>query len=236
MQTFRIILIEDDPMVREVNRQFIERVPGFELVAMARNGKEGLDLIEALHPDLVLMDIFMPELDGLETFKEIRKKDFNIDVIAVTAANDMATIQQVLHLGVFDYIIKPFTFERIEQTLLNYKQFKLRAMDGKDLTQQELDSLMHKQMGGNLQSEKKRVFPEQLELPKGLNKATLEKVLQFIEEKPEGVSAEEVAQAIGVARVTARRYLDFMEKQKLIEMESEYGSVGRPVNKYFLLT
>lgn len=235
MEPFRVILIEDDPMVREVNRQFIERVPGFELVDMAKNGKEGLDLIEIHHPDLVLMDIFMPELDGLETFKEIRNRNYNIDVITVTAANDMATIQRILHLGVFDYIIKPFTFERMEQTLLNYKQFKLRTMNAEDVTQQELDSIMQRQMTNVPLHEKKHILDEQFPLPKGLNKATLEKVLQFIEGKPEGVSAEEVAQAIGVARVTARRYLDFMEKQKLIEMENVYGNVGRPVNKYFLL-
>lgn len=235
MQTFRVILIEDDPMVREVNRQFIERVPGFELVAMAKNGKEGLELIETHQPNLVLMDIFMPELDGLQTFKEIRNKNFNIDVITVTAANDMATIQQILHLGVFDYIIKPFTFERMEQTLLNYKQFKLHTMNAEDLTQQELDLIMQRQIVNTKKSEKKHVLDDEFPLPKGLNRATLEKVLQFIEEKPEGVSAEEVAQAIGVARVTARRYLDFMEKQKLIEMESVYGNVGRPINKYFLI-
>lgn len=233
METFRVILVEDDPMVREVNRQFIERVPGFELVAMAKNGKDGLDLIETLQPDLVFMDIYMPELDGLNTLREIRLNNFNVDVIVVTAANDMPTIQRILHLGAFDYIMKPFTFERMEQTLLNYKQFKLRTLSSEDLTQKELDILMQKQVGNT--SEKKLIH-EQLELPKGLNKATLDKVLQFIEEKSDGVSAEEVAQAIGVARVTARRYLDFMEKQKMIEMESVYGNVGRPVNKYFLLT
>lgn len=236
MHAFRVILIEDDPMVREVNRQFIERVAGFELVATARNGKEGIALIETLQPDLVFLDIFMPEVDGVETLREIRLRHFNVDVITVTAANDMPTIQRILHLGVFDYIMKPFTFERMEQTLLNYKQFKLRAMNTEDLTQQELDSLMQKQVASIAVPEKKPLIKEDLVLPKGFNKATLDKVLQFIEGKPEGVSAEDVAQAIGVARVTARRYLDFMEKQQLIEMENIYGNIGRPVNKYFLLT
>lgn len=84
METYRVILVEDDPMVREVNRQFIERVHGFELVAMASNGKEGLDLIEKLKPDIVLMDIFMPELDGVETLRELRSKFMDVDVITVT--------------------------------------------------------------------------------------------------------------------------------------------------------
>lgn len=236
MQKFRVVLVEDDPMVREVNRQFIERVDGFELVATARNGKEGLQLIETLRPDLVFMDIFLPELDGLETLREIRLRHLDVDVITVTAANDMPTIQRILHLGVFDYIMKPFTFERMEQTLTNYKQFKQRATKTDDLTQQELDSLMQKQVGSDGASAGKATKNAEVHLPKGFNKATLDKVLQFLKGKQDGASADEVAQAIGVARVTARRYLDFMEKQRLIEMENVYGSVGRPINKYFILT
>lgn len=236
MQRFRVILIEDDPMVREVNRQFIERVNGFELIATARNGKEGLQLIESLRPDLVFMDIFMPELDGLEALREIRLRHLDVDVVTVTAANDMITIQRILHLGVFDYIMKPFTFERMEKALLNYKQFKLHTTKTEDLTQQELDTLMQKQISGQSLSGEKVVRNEELDLPKGFNRTTLEKVLQFIEGKQDGASADEVAQAIGVARVTARRYLDFMEKQQLIEMENVYGNVGRPINKYFLFT
>lgn len=233
METIRVILVEDDPMVREVNRQFIERVEGFEVIGMARNGKEGLELIDELRPDLVLMDIYMPELDGLETLRELRSDFMNVDVITVTAANDMPTIQKILHLGVFDYIMKPFTFERIEQTLCNYKEFKLNTKNRMDVTQQELDAILQK--GSTQNEEQKPSIQNQMDLPKGLNKATLDKVLQFVEQMGDGASADEVAQAIGVARVTARRYLDFLEKQGFIEMENVYGSVGRPVNKYFFI-
>ena len=234
MSSFRVVLVEDDPMVREVNRQFIERVEGFELIATAGNGKEGLQIIEELQPDLVFMDIFMPGIDGLETLREIRHRHIDVDVITVTAANDMPTIQRILHLGVFDYIMKPFTFHRMEQTLLNYKQFRMKTAVTEDVTQQQLDALMQKQLAkpplaAPTENSQKT---EELILPKGFNKTTLDKVLQFIESKEYGASADEVAQAIGVARVTARRYLDFMEKQCLIEVENVYGNVGRPINKY----
>jgi len=233
MSKIKVVLVEDDPMVREVNRQFIEQVEGFELIAMAGNGNDGLQVIEDMSPDLVLMDIYMPEKDGLETLRAIRQKNIKVDVITVTAANDMATIQNILHLGVYDYIMKPFTFNRMEQTLLNYKQFKQRTANIQDVTQQDLDEMMRKTPITQFEKEAPTT-PNAIELPKGFNKMTMEKVLDFIKSAKEGASADEVAAAIGVARVTARRYLDFMEKQTMIKVENVYGNVGRPINKYFI--
>ncbi len=143
MTTTSVLLIEDDPMVREVNRQFIERVEGFKVIGMCSNGVEGFSKIIELKPDLVLMDIFMPEQDGLETLRKIRKENLPVDVITVTAANDMQTIQKILHLGVYDYIMKPFTFERMQQTLKNYFRFKKMSQGVQDVSQKELDEMIH---------------------------------------------------------------------------------------------
>ena len=87
------------------------------------------------------MDIFMPEQDGIETLRQIRNENLTVDCISVTAANDVQTIQQILHLGVFDYIMKPFTFERMEQTLIHYRQFKMKMESAEDVTQAELDEM-----------------------------------------------------------------------------------------------
>ena len=232
MNTIQILLVEDDPMVREVNRQFIERVEGFRVMDMAGNGILGLQKIKELHPDLVMMDIFMPEQDGIETLRQIRQQNLVVDCISVTAANDVQTIQQILHLGVYDYIMKPFTFERMEQTLINYRNFKTKMKNIQGMTQQELDDMM----GQNRQQKEEFVTSATptLDLPKGFNKATLDKVLQYLKQTNTGVSADAVAAGIGVARVTARRYLDYMEKSKLIQVDIQYGSVGRPVNQYFI--
>ena len=229
--TIKVLLVEDDPMVREVNRQFIERVDGFEIIGTAANGIEGFEKINELKPDLIFMDIFMPEQNGVDTLRKIRQENIPIDVISVTAANDMTTIQNILHLGVYDYIMKPFTFERMEQTLQNYRQFKQKMKGVQGITQQELDELMRK---GN--TEKKVEQSQELltELPKGFNRATLDKVLNYLRECQTGASADEVATAIGVARVTARRYLDYMEKRNLIKVDIQYGSVGRPINQYYV--
>ena len=158
-----------------------------------------------------------------------------VDVIAVTAANDMPTVQRILHLGVYDYIMKPFTFERIEQTLKNYQSYRKKISGMQDLTQHDVDHLMQQRL------------PEQVvvtttgaeammiaELPKGFNRATLDKVLAYIQTSGGAVSAEEVSTYIGTARVTARRYLDFLEKQNLLKVDIQYGSVGRPIHRYYI--
>ncbi|MDM5246722.1 MULTISPECIES: response regulator [unclassified Lysinibacillus] len=234
MNVIKVLLIEDDPMVREVNRQFIEQIKGFSLIGYAGNGIEGIERIKQLKPDLVFMDIFMPEQNGIITLGKIREEHLPVDVIAVTAANDMPTVQRILHLGVYDYIMKPFTFERIEETLMNYQAYKKKISDMQDLTQHDVDHLMQQRIPDQI------VVPPVTEaiiindLPKGFNRATLDKVLAYIQESNEAVSAEEVSTYIGTARVTARRYLDFLEKQNLLKVDIQYGSVGRPIHRYYI--
>lgn len=231
MQQIRVLLVEDDPMVREVNRQFIEKVEGFKIVGQATNGVEGLAQITRLKPDLVFMDIFMPEQDGMTTLRQLREQNLSVDVITVTAANDLKTVQEILHLGVFDYIMKPFSFERVHRTLENYVRYKRRMQNEQELTQAELDQILHYHDEGSTKEQVTISKPQQ-DLPKGFNRATLTKVLHYLQ-SVEGASAEEVASGVGIARVTARRYLDYLEKQSEITMDVHYGGIGRPVNYYF---
>lgn len=231
MKQIRVLLIEDDPMVREVNRQFIERVEGFNIVGQATNGLDGLAQIAVLKPDLVFMDLFMPEQDGITSLRKIREQHMPVDVITVTAANDLKTVQEILHLGVFDYIMKPFSFERVQGTLENYARFKRRMQKEQDLTQVELDQLLHYH-DEHTDREKEISTKHLKDLPKGFNRTTMEKVIRYLQ-SVESASAEEVASGVGIARVTARRYLDYLEKQAEITMDVHYGGIGRPMNYYF---
>ncbi|WP_155591619.1 response regulator [Lysinibacillus cavernae] len=231
MAQVKVLLIEDDPMVREVNRQFIEKVEHFEVVGQASNGLEGISQIRLQQPDLVFMDLFMPEQDGITSLRKIRELDLPVDVITVTAANDMETVKQVLHLGVFDYIMKPFSFERVKGTLENYLRFKKQTQTKRELTQGELDQIFHYRDEQN-NVDQPNIVRSEKNLPKGFNRTTLEKVVHFLQ-SVDGASAEEVASGIGIARVTARRYLDYLEKQEEITMDVHYGGVGRPINYYF---
>ncbi|MCM3764958.1 response regulator [Neobacillus niacini] len=219
-----VLLIEDDPMVQEINRQFVERVEGFKVIGCAANGKEGIELIKKEKPDLAFVDIYMPNQDGLTTIKQIRSEELGTDVIAVTAASDMETVRGVLQLGAVDYIMKPFKFDRIQQALTNYRTYHQSFLKRDSISQQELDGLLFHQ--GR---------QDKGELPKGLNALTLDKVIDFLKNQDEATSAEAVAEGIGIARVTARRYLEYLEQSGKVEIVIEYGGVGRPVNQYKII-
>ncbi|NHC41958.1 response regulator [Bacillus sp. MM2020_1] len=223
MFPLKVILIEDDPMVREVHRQFIDRIEGFSIIGIASNGMEGLRLVKELKPDLAIIDLYMPYMGGLEMLRELRSEAYSIDVIAITAASDIETIHGVLQQGAVDYIMKPFTFDRIKKSLDNYKNYRMKLGEKKALLQEELDQLLFID---------KKEESERENLPKGLNTNTLTKITSFISLEKEPVSAEEVAESIGMARVTARRYLDYLEKEGKVKIHIHYGGVGRPINRY----
>jgi two-component system response regulator DctR len=223
MFPLKVVLVEDDPMVREVHRQFIEKIEGFIIVGIASNGIEGVKLVKECKPDLAIIDIYMPHLGGVEMLRELRSEAFSIDVIVVTAASDIETVHLVLQQGAIDYIMKPFTFERIKKSLENYRLYRQRLIEKKTLRQDELDQLLF--------FDSKEV--DELEsLPKGLNSNTLTKITTFISHEKIPVSADEVAESIGMARVTARRYLEYLEKEGKVKIHIHYGGVGRPVNRY----
>ena len=139
----RVVLIEDDPMVLEVNRQFVERVPGFEIVGTSSNGIDGIEKVRQLKPDLVILDIYMPGQNGTEVLQQIRNEQLGTDAIVITAANDIPTIKRMLQQGAVDYIMKPFKFERVQEALENYRTMKRRLGKESTLSQVELDQLLH---------------------------------------------------------------------------------------------
>lgn len=223
---YRVLCIEDDPMVREVNRQFIERVEGFTVIDFAKDGQEGLEKMQALQPDLVFMDVFMPRLDGLTTLQQLRQVNTSIDVVMVTAATNIEAVERALHLGIFDYIVKPFSLERIAQMLQKYRAYK-EQLQNEHFTQQQIDALLHEPTVAQLEHDV--VFDD---LPKGLNKATLQKIVAYLRQANTALSAEQLATHMGIARVTARRYVDFLEKQQYVKVDIQYGNIGRPINLY----
>lgn len=236
---FKVVLIEDDPMVQEVNKLFIEQVQGFRVVGIASNGNDGLQLVRELSPNLVFLDVFMPSLGGIETLQRLRTMALPVDVVAVTAAKDAETIRTMLRNGAFDYIIKPFKMERVKQMLERYRLQHEAWTEAPSVTQDDLDRMLH-----NASASKETIagdaktqdipFNGQDDLPKGLNAITLNQVLHVMRQQGGGLSAEEAAAGVGIARVTARRYLDYLEKTGLVKLEINYGGVGRPVNRYAL--
>ncbi len=229
----RVLIMEDDPMVQEINKQFIERVPGFVVVGIAANGADGLKLVNELTPDLVIIDIFMPIQDGVKALMELRAAKHAVDVIVVTAAKDKTTIQSMLRNGAMDYIIKPFQFERIKQSLENYREFRRRIDWEGTASQDEVDQLLFRK---SPEKEQADATVGRAVLPKGLHAVTMEQIMRQIEKENQPLSADDVAERVGIARVTARRYLDYLEKSGSVRMDVSYGGVGRPTNRYVRVT
>jgi two-component system, CitB family, response regulator DctR len=227
-EQIRTLIVEDDPMVLEVNKQFVLATDGFDIVGLARSGTEALQLITEVAPHLVILDIYLPDLDGLSTLTEIRRRNDPVDVILVTAARDSETIQNVFRHGAIDYIVKPFKFDRFKQALESYRSLH-RSLQKDSLDQEEIDRLSNPK-----KAEGEAELPAG-QLPKGLNEVTLKQVLLFLMKQTEALSAEEVAEGVGLARVTARRYLDFLQKRGKVRLEVQYGSVGRPINRYHVV-
>lgn len=216
----RILLVEDDPMVQQINKQFVAQVDGVSVVGTATNGEDALEKLEKFQPDLVLLDIYMPKLDGIQTIRLFRERGYQVDVIIISAASDAETIQTMLRNGAVDYIIKPFQFERLKQALERYQLIQKTLKDER-VTQKQIDEWMYK-----------HAQPQQVSLPKGLNETTLRQIEQHMSQATNAQSADEVAEAVGIARVTARRYLEYLEKVGQIEKEVQYGAIGRPIHRY----
>jgi two-component system, CitB family, response regulator MalR len=219
----QVLIVEDDPMVAEINRRYLTSIPGFHCIGIASNVTEAWEFLRNESVDLVLLDIFMPGKNGLQLLTEIRKEGKSVDVIVISAANDIQNIKRALRLGAVDYLIKPFTFERLKTALQTYQKEQELIQEQNEWSQEELDKLL--------------LYPDQThsapaKLPKGLTQETLQRVVESIDTLKKGFTTEELAQVIGISRVSARKYLKFLTEIGFLSVEPVYGTGGRPVYRY----
>ena len=216
-----VLVVEDDPMVAQLHEHYLSQIKGFELCDMVRNGEEALRLLQNKSYDLLILDVFMPSMDGLQLLAKIRENGFDVDVIIVSAANDKDKIKQALRLGAVDYIIKPFEFERFNLALNNYLKRYHIVEEQEIIEQSELDKTI-------IRNEKEPIVT----LPKGLDKNTLAVVWKCILTFDGMLTTEEVSAKVGISRVSIRKYLEFLKTVRLLKLDLHRGSVGRPVYKY----
>ncbi len=221
MANLSVIIVEDDPMVLEINKNFLNKVKGFVYAGEASTGKEAYEKIAQLKPDLILLDMFLPDMSGMDLFLRLRKERISSDIIMITAARDVPTVQEAVRLGAFDYLIKPFRFERFERALQDYlRLIKQQPVSG-IYAQQEIDNIFgHKE--------------DEATLPKGLNDITMKQILEGLVEISAPVTSEQLAKNVGMARVTVRKYLDFLANTGKVTIDLKYGTVGRPTKYYSL--
>ncbi len=218
----RTLIVEDDVRVAEVHEAFVERVPGFTVVGAAHSATRAVALARELAPDLVLLDMYLPDHSGLEVLQALRRPGSpTLDVIAITAARDVETLRAALQWGVLHYLVKPFQFKTFRERLETYAVARTRLAATGPLDQGEVDrivSMMHVESAEGL--------------PKGMSTTTLELVSRAVHDAAGDLSAGEVAARIGVSRVTSRRYLDYLSRRGLVVLGMRYGSSGRPEHRY----
>lgn len=226
MAYINVLVVEDDPMVAEIHQNFINSVENFRVAGIVNGGLKALEFIDRRSVRLVILDIFLPGLDGIATLEKIRERGGNIDVIVVSASRDVSTVAKAIQAGAFDYIVKPFVFERIRSSLLSFRQMMDHLKgSNQEIDQQAIDTLF--------QVRNRKHFDTKL--PKGLNPHVFERLEAMLSEPNASLSSAEAAEALDISRITARRYLEYLVSTGKAVMEQEYHEVGRPVNKYSLM-
>lgn len=222
---YRVLIVEDDPMVAMINEQYVKQNKNFTVSTICRNGEEALNFLEGNKIDLIVLDVYMPVMDGVETLKRIRDKKISSEVIMVTAANDTNTLEQTMHLGVLDYLIKPFTLERFLVALEKFLSQKETLKQNSIIDQNCIDRLMT-QIG----TQDKKIKPT--EYPKGINKKTLSSMIEYFNENPGWHSVDMIAEKLKISIVTVRHYMNYLVQQKSIVEDINYETGGRPCMLY----
>ncbi|KUJ64509.1 two-component system response regulator [Streptomyces albus subsp. albus] len=211
----RVLVVEDDPVAADAHALYVSRVPGFRPAGVVHSGGAALRHLERSAIDLLLLDLYLPDGHGLQLIRSLRTAGHTADVIAVTSARDLAVVREGVSLGVVQYVLKPFTFATLRDRLLRYAEF--RASAGEASGQDEVDRAL-----AALRA------PRPAELPKGLTRATLDAVTGTLRSAGGGISAAATAEAVGISRITARRYLEHLVEAGRAVRAPQYGQVGRP--------
>ena len=228
MHNLSVVIAEDDPKISEIQSRFIAKIEGFEVVGIGNTIAESEEIIEVFQPDLVLLDVTFPDGNGVDLLWKIRRLYKNIDVIFITAAKEVATLQDAIRGGAFDYVLKPMTFSRFQSTLGKFLEHRNRLKGITKLDQTDVDQIIHPAQDVNQPDAR---------MPKSINPLTLEKVEDEIRKlDSNGVNAEAIGLRIGISRTTARRYLEFLVSRGTVKPSLVYGSVGRPERLYFQVT
>jgi response regulator of citrate/malate metabolism len=218
----RTLIVDDDPNAVSIHREFVDRLPDFTAVATTTSGLEAVQLADRLRPDLLLLDMYLPDLPGLEVLRTLRASGRPpIDVIAITSAKDVDVLRGAMTLGVVHYIVKPFGFRAFRERMENYAAARSRLAEAHAPGQREIDRIF-----GLLRSGSDDM------LPKGISAATLKVVVDILRSAEARLTAGDLAAQAGFSESVARRYLKFLSDSGNVEYHPRYGSAGRPEHLY----
>jgi response regulator of citrate/malate metabolism len=212
------VVVDDDFMVAKIHAAFVERTPGFKVVRVVHTGADALRAVHQLHPDLVLLDIYLPDRSGVEVLERLRAETPDVDVLVITAAREVDTVRRALRGGAVNYLIKPFEYDALRQRLEHYAAAHQHLAAAPAAAQSDID----------------RVFGTRAlskALPKGLSSETAELVEDLLRAASSDLSASECATLAGLSRISARRYLEYFAETGRAKVRLRYGT-GRPERRY----
>ena len=223
----KVLVVDDDFMVAKVHSGYVERIEGCTVVGVAHRGTEALELAAQLRPDLVLLDVYLPDLSGVEVLSRLRTGAADDPfVLVVTAADDPDTVAAALHGGALHYLVKPFDQSALAAQV--HRAARIRRDLDRVRDQSDIDRLFG---GAGTPS---AAGPERM--PKGLTTPTAELVARTLRERTAGgeddLSATECAEAAALSRVSARRYLEHFVSTGVVTVRLRYGGTGRPERRY----
>ena len=218
----RVLVVDDDFMVARIHTGFVRRVPGFEVVGVRHTGAEALAAVAELQPDLVLLDLYLPDLFGLDVLARLRGAGEGCDVMVISAAKELDAVRQASRQGVVDYVLKPFGFDDLRDRLERYAA-RRAALDAAVVEgQNDIDRLLGGRSHGGPPGQ----------LPKGMSVETAQVVERLLRDAEGTLSASECAEQAGLSRVSARRYLEHFATTGQADVRLRYGTTGRPERRY----
>jgi response regulator of citrate/malate metabolism len=219
---FRVLVVDDDFMVARIHTRYLEGVDGFEVVDTVHTGNAALEVLAATPVDLMLLDIYLPDMTGIDLLRRVRAEFPGVDVLIVTAARELETVREAMLGGAVSYLIKPFDYSSLGERLAHFRRTRSVLGTADQVEQHQVDQLF------GVTGAKAAAA----ELPKGLSRESADAVRSLLT-REEAISATECAERVGLSRVSARRYLEFLEQSGAAEVSLKYGT-GRPERRYRL--
>ncbi|MEU6769913.1 response regulator [Streptomyces sp. NPDC046759] len=227
----RTLVVDDDFRVSHIHSEYVSRVPDFHVVGEAASVAEALEAVRALRPDLLLLDIFLPDGSGLDVLRRLTGDEGGArpDALMITADRDIESVRTAMKLGAVGYLVKPFGSPDLCERLTAYRELQQRVEvlgPAAETDQADVDALFS--------AARPPAVPR---VPaKGHSAPTLTLVHQALRTARGPVSAAEAAELTGVSRATAQRYLSYLVKEGMVRLELRYGATGRPEHRYRIVT
>lgn len=225
MYSLPVLIAEPDPMLRTLYRKVVVEGQGYSFAGFAEKGGEIAPLLSKTTVNLVLLDIALPGFNGLEGFRRMRTNFPRVDFIILSSEKSPDVVRGAICSGAFDYLIKPFEWERLTRALAAYSEY-YHGLVGRDMPwrQEDLDRLL---------GFRKRISGTPGGAPKGFQETLLIRLGKLLQESRKPLSAADAGRMLGISRSSARRYLELLVQREEVAVDFELTTVGRPQKLYF---